>query len=130
MTMQGLMYPKPTKRKRKGPKTGPSILQNKKECFLTGRMDNLEKHHIFGGPRRDMSDEQGFWVWITADLHVDGTDGVHQRDGGKLKLWLKQRCEYEYLKTHTLEEWMALVKKNYILDEVDLEVAKEWNGAF
>ena len=29
-----------------------SIIQADKECFLTGRTDWLEKHHVFGGANR------------------------------------------------------------------------------
>lgn len=31
-----------------------SILQKDKECFLCTRMQDLEQHHIFGGPNPEM----------------------------------------------------------------------------
>ena len=35
-----------------------SILQGEKRCFLSGRTDALEKHHIFGGANRDVYKRQ------------------------------------------------------------------------
>ena len=39
-----------------------SILQKDKECFLCTRMQDLEQHHIFGGPNRKWSEirDRGF----------------------------------------------------------------------
>ena len=71
-----------------------SILQNKKRCFITGRTDNLEKHHIyFGNPNRKISDCNGFWVYLTAEWHR-GPKGPHQRK--EISLMLKEACQTAY----------------------------------
>ena len=41
-----------------------SILQKDKECFLCTRMQDLEQHHIFGGPNRKWSEKYGLKVWL------------------------------------------------------------------
>jgi len=54
-----------------------SIIQADKECFLTGRTDWLEKHHIFGGANRSNSEKYGLWVWLNHYYHNEPPDGVH-----------------------------------------------------
>lgn len=117
--MDGLMYPKCGKKKRrKGEKPvwkEANLLQGReKVCFLTGRRDHLQKHHIFGGPLRQMSDRNGFWVWLCAEWHNQETYSVHGRDGAALKEELKRKCQEKFLETWTMEDWMERVGKNYL----------------
>ena len=40
-----------------------SILQNKKECYITGSTYNLHKHHVFEGTaNRKLSEQDGLWL--------------------------------------------------------------------
>ena len=42
-----------------------SILQDEKKCYVTGRTDGLELHHIyFGNPNRKISDKNGFVIQV------------------------------------------------------------------
>lgn len=91
-----------------------SILQSEKECLLTGAVTGLHKHHIYGGPNRSISEKNGFWVWLRADWHNMSSYGVHSDHG--LDLRLKRLCQQEYEKTHTREEFMALIGRNYLED--------------
>lgn len=96
-----------------------SILQGKaKRCYLSDReIGQLERHHIYyGSGMRQISDKNGFWVWLTPEWHR-GTQGVHGKDGHKVDLLLKQDCQRKFEETHTREEWMALIGKNYLEDE-------------
>lgn len=90
-----------------------SILQTEKECYLTGAKQPLHKHHIyFGKPNRRISEENGFWVWLVPQLHNMGNLGVHyNRD---LDLKLKKECQAKYEETHTREEFIALIGRNYL----------------
>lgn len=54
-----------------------SILQKDKECFLCTRMQDLEQHHIFGGPNRKWSEKYGLKVWLCPRCHRDPRQGVH-----------------------------------------------------
>ena len=78
-------------------KRAPSILQNEKKCYITGRYDNLDCHHVYGGANRKISDENGFWVWITHDLH-NGNDpmAVHSNPLQGYDLMLKQQAQRKY----------------------------------
>ena len=89
-----------------------SILQSEKICYLCGKQYGLEMHHIFAGvANRRISEERGFKVWLCAECHR-GTDGAqYDRD---TNFRLKQDAQAEFERTHTHEEWMRLIRKNYI----------------
>lgn len=89
-----------------------SILQTRKQCYITHSTVGLHKHHIFGGANRNISEANGFWVWLRDDLHNMSRDGVHQ--DYKLNLKLKQDCQRKYEKTHNRQEFMSLIGKNYL----------------
>lgn len=92
-----------------------SILQTEKECYITGSTFNLHRHHIyFGNPRRQISEDNGFWVWLTGALHNQSNDGVHGKNGQALNLKLKQDCQRKFEETHSREEFMKLIGKNYL----------------
>ena len=86
-----------------------SILQTEKECFITHCTTGLDKHHIFGGALRNWSEKNGLWVWLRHDIHMS----YHQKHPEELKR-LKRIAQAEYEKTHTREEFMNHVRKNYI----------------
>ena len=50
-------------------KDAPSIMQDEKVCFLSGSLEGLERHHIYGGANRRNSAKYGLWVWLRHDLH-------------------------------------------------------------
>lgn len=92
-----------------------SILQSEKECYITGQRNNLHKHHIyFGNPGRKISEDNGFWCYLAGRLHNQSQHGVHGRDGHELDLMLKRHCQMAYEKTHSREEFMQLIGRNYL----------------
>lgn len=45
-----------------------SIIQSRKECYITKSTTNLHKHHILEGTaNRRISEEDGMWIWLRAD---------------------------------------------------------------
>ena len=89
-----------------------SILQDKKECFITGAVHNLHEHHIYEGKNRKTSEKYGFKVWMRADWHNLSDYGVHASKD--LDLYLKRTCQAKFEETHTRAEFMALIGKNYL----------------
>ena len=89
-----------------------SILQSEKKCFVTGDTNNLHKHHICGGPNRKHSETYGLWVWLRADWHNLSDYGVHFNKEFDTKL--KQLAQRKFEETHTREEFMRLIGKNYL----------------
>lgn len=106
--------------KKEKPKTdrngyAPSIMQTEKECYITGSdyEPNLIRHEIFwGNGRREISKANGLWVWLLADWHTDTDYCVHNDD--KLRKRLERECQTKYEETHSREEFMRLIRKNYL----------------
>lgn len=89
-----------------------SILQEEKECYLTGSTTGLHKHHIYAGSRRSASEKNGFWVWLRWDWHNGASYGVHFNNALDLKL--KKECQEQFEKTHSREEFRRLIGKSYL----------------
>lgn len=88
-----------------------SIMQTERECFICKRTQPLHKHHIYGGGARLLSEQHGFWVWLCPDHHT-GDHGVHNDEYANL--WLKRTCQATYEATHSHEEFMHIIGKNYM----------------
>lgn len=90
-----------------------SIMQDEKRCYVT-KAENvpLHKHHIYGGPNRRVSEANGFWVWLRPEWHNMSDHGVHFNM--VLDMKLKQECQRKYEETHTRDEFMALIGRNYL----------------
>jgi hypothetical protein len=92
-----------------------SILQDRKVCFLSGAEDNLECHHIFFGKKdRKISDENGFWIWLTPTYHRGNYSPHHNKE---LDDQLKMLCQKKFEETHTRAEFMKLIMKNQLWKE-------------
>ena len=93
-------------------KDAPSILQDEKECFLSGTLEGLERHHIYGGANRRNSAKYGLWVWLRHDLHNEPPDGVHFNiDNNRLLQRIGQRAfELRYPD----EDFTEIFGRNYL----------------
>ena len=92
-----------------------SILQQRKECFVTHQTQGLHKHHIYPGyGTRRICEENGFYIWLIPRLHNMSDDGIHFNKG--FDLYVKKLCQEEFEKTHTRQEFMALIGRNYLDD--------------
>ena len=91
-----------------------SILQNKKECFICSKQTNIHDHHIyFGSAKRRISERHGFKVWLCQEHH-QGTFGVHGINGHELDLFLKKTCQLKYEESHTRDEFIKIMGRNYL----------------
>ena len=117
--MKGLLFPKPkNKKKRKSHKK--SIMQEKNgTCYLCMKLHGdyrihtyLEEHHIFGGPNRSVSEAEGLKVDLCLSHHREGQEAVHEN--AEIQKILKEDAQREYEKTHTREEFMGMIGKNYL----------------
>ena len=89
-----------------------SIMQSRKECYITGSTGGLNCHHIFKGPRRKAADKYGCWVWLRWDWHNGASYGVHFNPA--LDLQLKQECQGRFEELHGHEKFMEVFGKNYL----------------
>ena len=93
-----------------------SIMQDEKKCYVTGMPGDvrvLHKHHIYGGRgNRQVSEDNGFWVWLLPEYHNMSNEGVHFNK--EFDLALKQACQRKYEETHTRAEFMLKVGRSYL----------------
>lgn len=78
-------------------------------CYLTGRQDNLDRHHCLTNALRDWAEENGLWVYLNHDVHML----LHQQRPD-IEKRLKAKAQKAYEKTHSHDEWMKVVRKNYL----------------
>lgn len=83
-----------------------------RKCFICGRTDLIERHHIFGGANRKLSEEDGLVVDLCHFCHNEPPNGVHynreQMD------WLRAEGQRIYEQTHSREEFMERYGRNYL----------------
>lgn len=82
-------------------------------CYLSGREDHLDYHHIMNGTKqlKRFSEREGLWVYLNHDVHM----ALHQTsEGAGWERRLKQEAQIAYEKNHSRESWMKIVRKNYL----------------
>ncbi len=90
-----------------------SILQNEKECFVTHRKTGLHKHHIYAGwGTRSICEREGFYIWLIPELHNMSDIGIHF--DREFDLRIKRLCQAKFEETHTREEFISLIGRNYL----------------
>ena len=86
-----------------------SIIDNERRCHICGSTDNLHKHHvIYGWANRKLSDEDGLWLYLCMECHMNLHDyGIHNRD-------LQIEAEEKWIQTYgTEEEFRKRYGKSY-----------------
>ena len=92
-----------------------SILQLEKYCWFCGAINGLHEHHIyFGTGNRSVSEKYGFKVYLCGMHHNLSEYGVHFDKS--LDLRLKRTCQRVFEKTHSREEFVKIIGKNYLED--------------
>lgn len=89
-----------------------SIMQSSRECYITGDINGLHKHHIFQGVRRKAADAWGCWVWLRWDWHNGSNYGVHKNK--ELDTRLKRACQERFEQIHGHDKFMEVFGKNYL----------------
>lgn len=126
-TVEGLMFPKQEKKKKRK-KHKKSILQEKDgRCYLCIILNNdyrihrvTHEHHIYGGPLRNISEAEGFKVHLCVNHHEFAKEAVHENHEN-LRL-LQKICQKKYEETHTRQQWMELIGRNYLEAEHDSKI--------
>lgn len=104
-----------------------SIIEDNREkkCFICGYQGYLERHHVFGGPDRTMSEKYGLTVHLCIRCHR-GKEGVH--NDAEIMQLLHEIGQKAFEKTHSREEFMCHFRKNYL--EKEKEPVQEPEGGF
>lgn len=88
-------------------------MQDKKECWVCGRTDWIENHHVFGASNRKNSERYGLTVYLCYEHHR-GSKGVH---GGNQELadMLHKAGQKHFEKNYNTRKWfMKIFGKNYL----------------
>lgn len=89
-----------------------------KKCFLCGRNgrgDRLERHHIWGGARRKLSEKYGLTVWLCGErCHRTGAYSVHQN--GEIADYLHRYGQTKAMQEQgwSKEDFVKVFGKNYL----------------
>ena len=100
---------------RKTPERTSILTKDMKHCYLCGskgRDRPVQIHEIYYGPYRDKSIEYACTVPLCLEHHT-GPEGVHL-NWEKVDLPLKQKCQLEFEKLYSHEEFMKIFKHNYL----------------
>lgn len=114
-----MKYPK-QKRRKKRKEHKPSILHQKDgTCYLCIKLRKdyrihpvVHEHHIFGGPNRQISEAEGLKVYLCLEHHLWGRQAVHNNH--EIMRLLQQDGQRAYERTHSREEFMTLIGRNYL----------------
>ena len=90
-----------------------SIMQVEKRCFLSGRTDALEKHHIFGAANRKLSEQYGLWVWLNHWYHNEPPVGVHHNKEAMDYLHREGQKRFEEIHG-SREDFMRIFGRNFL----------------
>lgn len=89
-----------------------------KECFLCGRNgngDRLERHHIFGGSRRKLSEKYGLTVDLCGDrCHRNGEYAVHRNKNTAAYLHRYGQEKAMREQNWTVEQFREMFGKSYL----------------
>lgn len=116
MDQEGLLFPKPTFKKKKK-KHKKSILPEDRKgvCYLCGSRRLIEEHHIFFGyGYRDLSEEHGMKVYLCLECHREGPEAVHRCR--ETDLYLKRTAQEEFEKQNTRQRFIKIFGKSYLDD--------------
>ena len=90
-----------------------SILQDRKECFVTGRVGDLHKHHVFEGTaNRAKSEKWGLYIYLIPELHNLSDKGIHFDK--EFDLRVKKYAQRRFEERFSHELWMEEFHRNYL----------------
>lgn len=86
----------------------------KGECHICHRYGYVERHHVFGGPNRKLSEKYDIVYTLCPDCHRNGQHAVH-RDW-KANLALKREGEVKWMEDTGLgvQDFIKVFGKNYL----------------
>ena len=89
-----------------------SIMQTERESIFSGRTDNLEYHHIFGGSNRKWSEIYVLTVWLTHDEHNEPPFGVHHCKAANRSL--QRAGQLTFQERYPNLDFMKIFGRNYL----------------
>lgn len=89
-----------------------SVLQDKKECYVCHKTEDLHSHHVFYGRNHKLSEKYGLKIWLCADHHNMTDTGIHFNK--ELDLKVKRMAQHWFMLEYSKAEFMRIFGKNYL----------------
>lgn len=83
------------------------LTRDMEHCYIC-QSPFVDIHEIYGGGNRKASMINGFCVPLCRKHHEFATTNADASN------YLKQKCQHEFEKTHTREEFLEIIKRNYL----------------
>lgn len=77
----------------------------------------LQEHHVFSGPNRTNSEENGLKIYLCRDHHIYGPEAIH--NNARIRHEVQRMAQREFEKRHSHKEFMEIFGRNY-LDPVEI----------
>ena len=87
-------------------------------CGANGAFDPLDRHHIFRGKNRRLSEKYGLVVYLChAECHLYGEYAVHNNTDTRhaLEAWGQRKAMEE--NNWTTEDFIRVFGRNYIMED-------------
>lgn len=78
-------------------------------CEICGGIAT-DRHHVYGGSHRQASEREGFVMNLCRPCHMR----LHSDPSGEWRMY-KWKFQQEYEKTHSHQEFMDIIGRNYEL---------------
>ena len=85
-------------------------------CALCGRWGPLERHHVFGGPKRQLSERYGLTVDLCRSCHNEPPCGVHFNPHTRRIIQREAQRRAMREQTWSTEDFVRVFGKNYLED--------------
>ena len=92
------------------------LTEDNEHCFICASLGIEQRkqcvHHIFFGALRKTSERNGFTVPLCNRHHNMSDNSVHF--DREMDIRLKRLCQKKYEETHSRDEFMELIGRNYL----------------
>ena len=91
-----------------------SIIQNNKQCFITGATQGLHKHHIFFGTNHNNSEKYGLWVWLKWNYHIADSPHATPHNDKSTDNWLKRIAQRKFEESHSRDDFIRIFGRSWL----------------
>lgn len=89
-----------------------SLISDDRQCWVCGNRE-VEKHHIYGGPNRSLSEKYGCFVYLCHNHHTGTNQSVHFNND--INLMLKKQCQRAWEKKYgDTDEFRKVFGRSYL----------------
>lgn len=89
-----------------------ALREEGKNGYCAAFSQQIEEHHIFGGPHRKLSEHYGLKVHLCIYHHTSGSEAVHNNRTWDLRL--KQIGQKAFEERYSHGEWMQVFGRDYL----------------